>query len=64
MLYILYNQHVLTIFTYIKEIEEMIAQHLLKKSFDLSYNIFHKQYPNIKFFGVLEPPFTCQQENQ
>jgi len=42
-------------------VEETIRKHQLKKlETFITLNIW---YPNVAFFGVLEPPFTCQQEN-
>jgi len=42
--------------------EEMILEPLPKST--LTLHNFGIWYPNVAFFGALEPPFTCQQENQ
>jgi len=41
---------------------EMIWEHFPQKTSSLPN--FCIQYPNVVFFGVLEPYFTCQPKNQ
>ncbi len=43
-------------------VEEMILGFLRKKILDPSKLLHTITYPNTEFFGVFEPPFTCQQE--
>jgi len=40
--------------------EKTNVEHILKKTLTLLY--FCIEDPNITFFDVSEPPFTCQQE--
>jgi len=43
-------------------VKDTISEHLPNKTMTL--HKFCIQYPNVAFIGALEPPFTCQQENQ